>query len=100
MPRGSQLAKGTAKKATAKAPAKRRTPNVPPGVGAGVDPFDRQIHLPERGPATATAGQPARVSVSVDTLITRVDLGPNCKTFVAAGTLIPFGLEGLPRAPA
>ena len=97
MPRGSQLAKA---KGTAKAPAKRRTPRIPEGLSAGVDRFDKPIMQPERGPATFTAGPPARVSVDVNTLITRVDLGPNAKTFVAAGDLIPLGLEGYPRAPA
>jgi hypothetical protein len=86
MPRGSQLAKATAKP---KAPAKRRAPRIPSGVmGDEPDRFDKPLMQPERGPATFTAGQPARVSVAVDTLITRVDLAPNAKTFVAAGDLM------------
>jgi hypothetical protein len=55
---------------------------------------------PERGAATNDANVPPRESVSVNTLITRTDLGPNVHTFVAAGTLIPLGLEGYPRQPA
>lgn len=61
---------------------------------------DKPIQAPERGPATEDAAIPARVSVEVDTLITRADLGPTCTTFVAAGQNIPVGLESYPRTPA
>jgi hypothetical protein len=73
--------------------------------GAGVDTGaedrpDKPLDQPDRGPAAADASPPARVSVEVNTLISRPDLGPNAKTFVAAGDLIPLGLEGYPRGPA
>jgi hypothetical protein len=62
--------------------------------------LDRPIALAERGPATADAAIPARVVVSVNTLVQRTDLGGNRFTFVAANTAIPVGLEGFPRIPA
>lgn len=70
------------------------------GIESGDDRVPRQLDYPERGDATADAVPPARVSVSVNTLITRTDLGPGRSTFVAAGDLIPTGLEAFPRAPA
>jgi hypothetical protein len=82
--------------------AKHERPPAPLGGGAegGEDPEDKPIDQPERGHATADAAFPARESVAVDTLITRADLGPGRFTFVAAGTLVPLGLEGYPRQPA
>jgi hypothetical protein len=57
--------------------------------------------LPERGPATTDAAIPQRAYVDVDTLVIRTDLpGGNVRTFVAARTAIPVGLESLPRVPA
>lgn len=73
------------------------------GIGAAgdePDPDDKPIDEPERGPATAVAAEPARVSVTVDTLVTRPDLGANTFTFVGAGELVPVGLENFPRVPA
>lgn len=70
------------------------------GVEAGDDPRDRPVDEPERGPATVDAQPPARITVAVDTYIQRPDLGPNVRTFVAAGDQIPAGLEGHSRAPA
>jgi hypothetical protein len=67
---------------------------------AEAEPFDKPVHQPERGPATANAAIPARIIVDVATLITRTDLGANRYTFVAAGDAIPAGLEGFPRNPA
>jgi hypothetical protein len=61
---------------------------------------DKPTAQPDRGPATANAQPPARVQVDVDTLVTRPDLGPAARTFVAAGDLIPFGLESYARNPA
>jgi hypothetical protein len=82
------------------APRKRRAA-VGSGSDGGVpDREDQPIDVPERGPGSADAVPPVRVAVEVDTLVTRLALGPGCKTFVAAGTLIPAGLESLPRAPA
>jgi hypothetical protein len=77
-------------------------PVAPPAAGAeaGIDPIDLPIDLPERGPGTTDAAAPVRVQVTVNTLITRADLGPGRFTFVAALDMIPIGLEGLPRAPA
>jgi hypothetical protein len=63
-------------------------------------PVDKPIEQPERGPATETAVPPPRVGVDVDTLVSRPDLGPGCRTFVAAGDRVPAGLEGFPRTPA
>jgi hypothetical protein len=61
---------------------------------------DRVLDFPDRGPGTANAGPAVRVSVSVDTLIVRSDLGPGVSTFVAAGGFVPVGLEGFSRVPA
>jgi hypothetical protein len=61
---------------------------------------DKPTAQPDRGPATADAQPPARVSVDVDTLVSRPDLVPGAKTFVAAGQLIPVGLEGYTRTAA
>ena len=58
---------------------------------------DKPTAQPERGPATANAQPPERVRVDVDTLISRPDLGAGARTFVAAGQLIPVGLEGYTR---
>jgi hypothetical protein len=71
-------------------------------AAAGVDDVttDKPTAQPERGPATADAQPPARVRVDVDTLVSRPDLGPSTRTFVAAGQLIPYGLEGYTRTPA
>lgn len=61
---------------------------------------DRPIELPERGPGTETVSGPARVRVDVDTWVERPDLAPSNRTFVAAGDLVPVGLESYPRGPA
>ncbi|MEA2551805.1 MAG: hypothetical protein QOE25_1574 [Actinomycetota bacterium] len=60
------------------------------------DTGDRPLDHPERGPSTPNAPSLQRVRVAVDTLIVRADLGINASTFVAAGDLIPVGLEGYP----
>lgn len=92
--------------ATKQTPRGRNTDDLPAGLPDGPfddalnDPFDAAIHRPERGPATATAQGPVRVTVTVDTLVDRRDLGPTSHTFVAAGDEIPLGLEGYPRQPA
>lgn len=41
-----------------------------------------------------------RVSVDVDTVIERADIGEGYTTLVIAGDLVPMGLEDLPRRPA
>jgi hypothetical protein len=61
---------------------------------------DKPLAQPDRGPATADAQPPTRVRVDVNTLVTRPDLGPGAQTFVAAGELIPVGLEGYTRTAA
>jgi hypothetical protein len=70
---------------------------VEPGRG---EPVDRPLELPERGPATTNAAGYPLEYVSVDTWISRPDLGPGCRTFVVAGHAIPPGLEGYTRTPA
>jgi hypothetical protein len=67
---------------------------------AAEDPPDRPLDLPERGPDIGRAPLPERVRVDQDTLIERRDLGLDAQTFVAAGDLIPVGLEQYPREPA
>jgi hypothetical protein len=89
---------------------KRSDTPAPPvaGIPGGEDPEDKPIEEPERGPATAEAQAPERVRVEVDTLVERPGLDSGAEdpdrdksyTFVAAGDLIPYGLEGYPRAPA
>ena len=64
------------------------------------DARDRPMLYPERGPATTNAAIPARIVVDVDTLVIRTDLGVNRRTFVAAHTAVPVGLEPYPRVPA
>jgi hypothetical protein len=65
------------------------------------DRFDKPMLLPERGPATANAAVPPRIIVDEDTYVIRSDLpGGNCRTFVAARTAVPVGLESFPRVPA
>jgi hypothetical protein len=61
---------------------------------------DRPMHYPERGPATTDAAIPARIVVTVDTWVIRTDLGANRRTFVAANTAVPVGLESFQRVPA
>lgn len=68
-----------------------------PGEG---ETFDKPIMQPERGPATTDAQIPARVLVTVNTLIIRTDLGPNRFTYVAANDYVPAGLEAFARTPA
>jgi hypothetical protein len=78
--------------------ARRKTPaavNVADDVTT-----DKPTAQPDRGPATADAQPPARVRVDVDTLVSRPDLGPDARTFVAAGQLILYGLEGYLRTAA
>jgi hypothetical protein len=82
---------------------RKAAPPVPTPAGgyeSGEDPADRVLDNPERGPSSPNAAGPARASVSVDTLITRTDLGPGVHTLVIAGQLIPIGLENFPRQPA
>jgi hypothetical protein len=71
-------------------------------AAAGVEDVstDKPTAQPDRGPATADAQPPARVRVDVDTLVSRPDLGPGARTFVAAGQLIPVGLESYQRTAA
>lgn len=64
------------------------------------DPYDRPMLYPERGPATDDADAPPRVSVDVNTLVVRTDLGIGRYTYVAAHTKVPIGLEGFSRIPA
>jgi hypothetical protein len=64
------------------------------------DAHDKPMLYPERGPATTDAAIPPRVYVDVNTYVLRADLGPNAKTWVAAHTAIPVGLESYPRVPA
>jgi hypothetical protein len=79
----------------------RKTTGIPTGVPGDDDtPVDPPIDHPDRGPATDTAQEPVRVTVDVDTLVARPDLGPTSRTFVAAGDEIPLGLEGYDRTPA
>lgn len=54
-------------------------------------------HEPARRPQAPPA---ARVTVEEHTVIGRPDLGDGITTFVAAGDLVPLGLEDLPRAAA
>ena len=74
----------------------RRNDPVPPVE----DPQDKPIDQPERGPAPPRATLPERVQCNEDTLVERDDLGPGAVTFVAAGDVIPVGLEDHPRKPA
>ncbi|MDQ3678642.1 MAG: hypothetical protein M3401_17895 [Actinomycetota bacterium] len=71
-----------------------------PSLPASEDTADKPLDQPERGPGTPDGALPVRVRVNVDTLVSRTDLGPGVSTFVAAGDMIPLGLEGYPRVPA
>ncbi len=61
------------------------------------------VRAMERGHEPARRPQAApdpRVTVDQDTAIERADLGDGITTYVAAGDLVPLGLEDLPRAAA